>query len=125
MIDQYRHVPYVSGGRTMDGLDCWGLVRLVREEMTGQLLPEYGGVLADDKRMMTKAAPVVQSRLAPCEPKAGAIAFAYRGRLCIHVGVIVESDGRLWVFETNNASGMTLMPIKRFVARFSKVEFYD
>ncbi|WP_414430858.1 hypothetical protein ACMG4M_05360 [Alcanivorax sp. IL3] len=107
----------------MCGLDCWGLTRLVREEMTGQLLPEFGGVV--DRRRMTKLAPDVKDGLSPSEPKDGAIAFAYRGRLCIHVGIIVKADGRLWVLETDEKTGVTISSIRRFESRFVRVEFYD
>lgn len=123
MIEKYRHVPYVSGGRTMDALDCWGLVRLARQDMTGELLPEFGGVV--DRRRMTKLAPDIKCQLSKSIAKRGAIAFAYRGRVCIHVGIIVEADGRLWVMETNEKPGVTIIPVRRFVARFTKVEFYD
>lgn len=123
MIEKYRHVPYLSGGRTMDGLDCWGLVRFVREDMTGQVLPEFGGVV--DRRRMTKLAPEVKAVLSPCDPKEGAIAFAYRGRICVHVAIIVQADGRLWALETNEKPGVSLVGLRRFESRFVRVEFYD
>lgn len=123
MIERYRHVPYVSGGRTMDGLDCWGLVRFVREDLTGQVLPEFGGVV--DRRRMTKLAPSIQDPLAKSEPKEGAIVFAYRGNVCVHVGIIVQEDGRLWVLETDSPGGVVITPIRRFISRFVRVEIYD
>lgn len=125
MIDKYRHVPYVSGGRSMDGLDCWGLVVMVRRDMTGQELPAYGCIPPEDKRNMTLAAGEVSASLSPCSPRAGAIAFAYRGRVCVHVGIIVEADGRLWVFETDEPTGPVLTPVSRFLNRYVRVELYD
>ena len=107
----------------MAGLDCWGLVRFVREDLTGQVLPEFGGVV--DRRRMTKLAPSIQDPLVKSEPKEGAIVFAYRGKVCVHVGIIVQEDGRLWVLDTGQASGVSLTPIRRFISRFVRVEIYD
>lgn len=37
----YVGIPYVPGGRTREGLDCWGLLRLVYAEELGVALPSY------------------------------------------------------------------------------------
>lgn len=125
VIDRYRHVPYAAGGRTMDGLDCWGLVVMVRRDITGQKLPSYACIPPKDKRNMTLAAGEVSASLSESSAVNGSIAFAYRGRVCVHVGIIVEADGRLWVFETDDPTGPVLTPVSRFVNRYVRVEFYD
>lgn len=43
----YHHVPYVPHGRDMDGLDCWGLVRLIYAERFGIALPDLAGRYSD------------------------------------------------------------------------------
>jgi cell wall-associated NlpC family hydrolase len=40
---QYVGLPYVAGGRTHDGIDCWGLINLVWSEQLGVTLPPYEG----------------------------------------------------------------------------------
>jgi len=40
-ISDYVDVPYVKKGRTIVGLDCWGLVRLVLMEQFGVFLPSF------------------------------------------------------------------------------------
>lgn len=40
---QYVGLPYLTGGRDRDGLDCWGLVRLVHAEQFQNDLPSFSG----------------------------------------------------------------------------------
>lgn len=40
-MDQYMTVPYVEGGRTLDGWDCWGCVYVVGKEVYGRNYPSY------------------------------------------------------------------------------------
>lgn len=47
MFDKYVGLPFKRMGRTREGLDCWGLVRLVLMENGGPQLPSYDGEDAD------------------------------------------------------------------------------
>lgn len=41
--EQYVGLPYRARGRDRQGIDCWGLVRLVLREQFGTDVPEYAG----------------------------------------------------------------------------------
>jgi cell wall-associated NlpC family hydrolase len=42
-LSRYVGLPYRHGGRSLDGLDCLGLVQLVWQEQFGVPLPPYDG----------------------------------------------------------------------------------
>lgn len=42
--NRWLHTPYKYMGRTEEGCDCWGFVRLVLKEEKGVVLPSFDGV---------------------------------------------------------------------------------
>ncbi|MGO3868924.1 MAG: hypothetical protein ACTJH7_02505 [Alcaligenes sp.] len=127
-IDDFLRTRYVPFGRKPPELDCWGLVRLARASLFGRaMLPSYSETDPDDKAGLTKAASEVrvQGGFVEVQPRPGAIATGWRARLCVHVGIVVEADGRLWVLETDAGTGPTLTKINAFEARYTRVIFYD
>lgn len=42
--ERWLHIPYRHMGRTEDGCDCWGFVRLVLQEEKGKTLPAFDGM---------------------------------------------------------------------------------
>lgn len=127
-IDDFLATKYVKHGRVPPELDCWGLVRLARVELFGrEPLPYYSQIDPQDKRALTEKTLAVRdiNLFKRTEAKAGAIATAWRGRLCVHVGIVVECDGRLWVLETDEDTGPALTRPQIFESRYLQVIYYD
>lgn len=127
-IDDLLQTRYAKFGRGPDDVDCWGMVRLARVELFGlDWLPSHAQVDPADKAGLTQAASQVreQGGFAEVAPRPGAIATAWRASLCVHVGIVVESDGRLWILETDEGAGPTLTRINKFQTRYTRVVFYD
>lgn len=117
-------VPYLDRGRTMEGLDCWGQLLLVRRAMGLPELPSIGPVSRAEPLEMQHQYRRVQATLEACLPQPGAIAAVFRGTAFVHVGVVVEIDGRLAVLETNQGSGPRWKSVADFVDTYYKVIFY-
>jgi len=48
-VNDYIGIPFVDGGRSMDGCDCYGLIRLVLRDKFQKHLPDFQSVSASDK----------------------------------------------------------------------------
>ena len=106
--------------------NCWSLVRRLRVELFGlPLLPLYGGINADDKRALSKAAKeTISEHLKECDLQLGAIAACYRVSLCVHAGIVVEVDGKLHIAEIGSKTGFRILSVERFEATYTKVRYY-
>ncbi|MEX2444511.1 MAG: NlpC/P60 family protein [Alkalispirochaeta sp.] len=104
-VGEYIGLPYRAYGRDRQGVDCWGLVRLVLAEHFSIELPDLVGDydaadddaiarLIDDTRTLVDAEPID-------EPRDGDIAvLRYMGHTT-HVGVVVgdsvlHASGTRW-----------------------------
>lgn len=128
MIEKYLSTTYEKGARGPKKYDCWGMARAVRHEVFGRaLLPSLDDVTPGDMRSTTKGAESIHSGILAYDVglRAGAVAQAHIGRLCVHVGVVVDVDGMLMILETDNPFGPTLTKPALFVSRYTKVTFYD
>lgn len=126
MISKYLKTTYERRARGPDKHDCWSIVRSVRHEVFGKsLLPSFGAICPQDKKGLTDACVEVRQDFNQVPARAGAIATAWRASLCVHVGICVEVDGRLWVLETDEPAGPALVPVKTFESRYTKVIYYD
>lgn len=123
-LEQYLSVPYVEGGRTMAGLDCWGLVLLVRESMGLGPLPSIGGAVASQPLAVDRAHSSVSAQLDICNPEPGAVAAVFRGKLFVHAGVVVKIDDRLAVIETNPKVPPRILWLADFERIYFKVVYY-
>ncbi len=89
------------------------------------ILPLHGGIHADDKRELSKAAKsTIDSHLIESKMQIGAISAAYRASLCVHVGLVVEVDGKLHIAEIGSKTGFRILSVERFEASYTKVRYY-
>lgn len=128
MIGKYLDSKYKAGARGPVLFDCWGLVRAVRHEVFGlSMLPSFSDIAPEDKKSLTAACAdtVLMNELLPVAAQPGAIATAWHGRVCVHIGIVVSVDGRTWVLETEDKTGPCLSELRKFEARYAKVIYYD
>lgn len=106
---QFLQTRYVRGGRGPVDYDCWGLVRDARSALFGRaLLPTLQDARPGELRGITRAVDQVIALhgFAPCAPRAAAVATAWRASLCVHVGLVVEVDGRLRILKPMSPVGL-------------------
>jgi len=91
------------------------------------MLPSFVEIDPADKHGLTAAVIDIRGTggFAPCTIHPGAIATAWCARLCVHVGIAVEVDDRLWVLETDVGTGPVLTRPSVFEGHYTKVIYYD
>jgi cell wall-associated NlpC family hydrolase len=96
-VKKYVGIPFVSGGRTMQGCDCWGLVRLVLHDEYGYDLPSLDADYSDalDRSSISpcfeKYAPLILGEKIDC-PKESSVAIIRSGKLATHIA-LYAGDG--------------------------------
>lgn len=128
MIEKYLKTRYKRGGRGPVDFDCWGMTRAARTEVFSRLLlPVLEGAAPGNLRAITKAHDQVclMHGFHEVPARAGAIAEGWIASLCVHVGLVVEVDGRLMILETNEPNGPCITQINRFQAKYTRVLFFD
>lgn len=125
--DLIRHARYEDGGRGPLRFDCWGLARHVRHELFGRmLLASWGEIRVDDARGTTRAALATLPVLVESAPVPGALVLAWRCGLLVHIGTLVEAEGRRCVFDINSQSlTPRLMRLQEFERLYMRVSYHD
>lgn len=126
MLSKYLSATYEDGARGPDRYDCWGLVRAVRHELLGlPLLPSFGAVRNTMPAAFTRAYEEQATLMEECQPEPGAIAAVFRGRIVIHVAVVIEVDSALAVLEIrNDRTSARWLRIPDFESRYLRVIYY-
>ena len=129
-VHKYLECEYKDGarGEEVDGVvyhDCWSLVRhVIHHELGGRLMPSWGYVRSNMSKEFTKAYRAESESMEQCAPEVGAIAAVFRGSLMVHVGVVLQIDGRLAVLDINPKARCRWRTICDFEAPYAKVIYY-
>ena len=124
-LNDYIGKEYEDGARGPDKYDCWGLVRAIRHEVLGMpLLPSFGHIRHTMPLEFTKACQSVAQTMTVCEPEHGAIAAVFRGKICTHVALVVNHNGRLSVIEINPKINCKLSDLSNFQRKHPKAVYY-
>jgi cell wall-associated NlpC family hydrolase len=106
-VGKYIGIPFVSNGRTMEGCDCYGLIRLVLRNEYGIDLPELSNDYTDARnikdtaRLFAENLPVLTAGKIS-EPKEQAlVVIKEQGRPC-HIGIAAGSG---FILHTNFKTG--------------------
>lgn len=117
---------YVDGGRGPTAYDCWGLVREARDQHLGlSQLPVYGELRNTDPRSFTRAYRAESSRLRECQPEHGAIAAVMIGEVCVHVALVLDIDGELFILEINPEKSARKLRLSLWLRDHVRVTFHN
>lgn len=124
-IHSYLKVPYTIGGRSMTGLDCWGLVLQIRRDLGLPELAECSEAVRGNPLEMQRRFKEVSDGLEETAGiDVGTIAAVFKSHVIVHVALALEIEGRLAFIETNPAGGVRWMWADRFLKTYYKVKFY-
>lgn len=90
---EYVGIPYIFGGLSRDGADCWGLVRLILAEQFGKDLPAFSR--EDSPEALARIAAEASATIAAAcvaTPEVGDILLLNHNGAPSHVGIVV-GDG--------------------------------
>ena len=95
----YIGLPFKEHGRDRQGVDCWGLVRLVLSEQYGFYLPSYTGQydrISDAARIGQLVAQAVPDwrKISAGQEELGDVAVMRMCGQLMHVGVVI-GDGQM------------------------------
>jgi cell wall-associated NlpC family hydrolase len=105
---KYIGIPFVDHGRTREGLDCWGLAKLVLEAEFGICdLPDYTARYAHtrDRNLPQVFEEEMARWRAVKDPLAGDVAVLRYGGRPMHVGLVVAQN---WILTISRGTASCL-----------------
>lgn len=103
--NQYIGIPFKSGGRDRDGIDCWGLARLVYQEQYNINLPSFSAEYTegDTDRMAELLAQYREGWEATTTPKDGDLVLIRVNGAETHIGIAIDGEKFLHVKKGTDA----------------------
>jgi hypothetical protein len=102
--NDYVGVPYKKMGRDINGLDCWGLVRLIYKEQYNIDLPSYVDEYQEgESETLAEIIAINKENWVKVDtPTIGDVLLLRSGRFLSHVGVVISPNQFIHVRETTN-----------------------
>jgi cell wall-associated NlpC family hydrolase len=126
-IEKYLGVRWKTGGRSLAGADCWGLLRCIYESEFGIKLNEHpvpAGALANYVK-------VTEHELGSGDwnetdaPADGDVVAMGKDKHFSHVGVLIRSEAGLCLLHTRHAASSHLVPLARLLEEgWDNIKFY-
>lgn len=124
-LERYMNSRYVNGGRVWPNWDCYGMTRQGFIDWYGLALPMLDGL--DARSAVGKSRhheTITAAYLQPAEPAHGVLVAQVVGRVCQHVGLVIELAGNLYVMETDEPTGPRIISLSEFVEERIYVRYY-
>lgn len=120
-LNKYIGTPYEFGGRSIDGLDCYGLVKRIYADQYGIDLPDWQVDPVDLVGVNNTIVSVLDSGdFEELEtPVEGCFVICYRTRAAHHIG-LYYGDG---VIHCVDGIGTVFEPMSRFKNNYPKLTF--
>lgn len=120
-LNRYIGKPYKYGGRDLEGLDCYGLVKLIYQDRYGLKLPDWLVDEIDLKGRSGHIGSVVCSGAFTemQDPADGDFAVCYRTKLAHHIGIFYGGG----IIHCSEPLGVRYQPRGEFEAQFVKVVY--
>jgi cell wall-associated NlpC family hydrolase len=124
-IGEYIGLPFLERGRTREGLDCWGLVRLVLEERYGKTLPLFDGYenhhdLDALDAIVSTSKPLINAQQIEA-PRDGDLALMFVHNHPCHVGILVDERTVLHIERFSDSVIQRLSDLRYRVEGFYRV----
>lgn len=128
IFNDFVGIPWVLGGNTKSGADCWGLVSLVSDMVYGVKIKEHIGSCESGSVLNAIITDEMRSNRWVMQhgPAFGnvAVMFDKMSDRPMHVGITIDENYILHSPDHSNKSGSQIHKIKLLNRVFSRIEYY-